>query len=293
VPALFASQIRNKKFILRIAGDYAWEQGAQRFGVGDMLDEFAVNYEKYKWQVKLLKKIQKYVADGAARIVIPSAYLAKIVSDWGVDREKMRVIYNGFHMETIRETPTVLRRKLKLAGSVIISVGRLVPWKGMRKLVEAMPQVISSVPDANLIIIGDGPGKGDLEEVVKTLGLVDKVTLTGKLDQKKVFEYVKASDVFVLNTLYEGFSHQIIETMALGTPVITTAVGGNTEVIRNGENGILVPALAQNELTGAIIGLLLDAKKSAKFARTAKKDVSKFTDEVMLEQITDELKNNK
>jgi glycosyltransferase involved in cell wall biosynthesis len=290
LPALFASQICDKKFILRIAGDYAWEQGTQRFGVIDKLDDFAENYSQYSWQVKFLKKIQTYTARGAEKIIVPSEYLKKIVSAWNVDMEKIRVIYNGFHIESIKETPSVLRKKLKFSGNVIISVGRLVPWKGMRELIDIMPQVINSISDAKLIIIGDGPEKNNLEEAVKNLNINDKVIFAGRLDQKKLFEYIKAADLFVLNTSYEGFSHQIIETMALNTPVITTAVGGNTEVIRNGDNGILVQSGAKNELLEAITGLLLDSKKAETLAKKAKKDVSRFTDEFMLSQISEELK---
>ncbi len=292
LPALFASQIRGKKFFLRIAGDYAWEQGTQRFGVKDSLDDFVGEYQKYPWQVKLFKKIEKYVADGAEKIIVPSVYLQRIVSAWSVDVSKMRVIYNGFHIEPLRETPSALRQKLRLSGSIIVSVGRLVPWKGMKELIEIMPAILPVVPDAKLIIIGDGPEKNSLEETIRFLNISDKITLTGRLAQEKVFQYVKAADLFVLNTLYEGFSHQIIETMALGTPVITTAVGGNPEIIRNTENGVLVSPRAKEGLLEAIMGLLLDPKRAEALAKIAKKDVAKFTDEAMLARISEELKKN-
>ena len=290
LPALFASQIRGKKFILRIAGDYAWEQGTQRFGVTDMLDDFAKSYDKYPWQVKLFKKIEKYVADGTEKIILPSEYLKSIVSTWGVDLQKMKVIYNGFHIEPLKETPSALRKKLYLSGHVIVSVGRLVLWKGMKDLIEIMPAILSVVPDARLVIIGDGPEKNNLEETIKTLNLGDKVIFMGRLNQRELFRYVKAADLFVLNTSYEGFSHQIIETMALGTPIITTAVGGNLEIIRNNENGILVSPGAKEGLLEAITSLLLDPKRAEALSKTAKNDVARFTDEVMLSQISEELK---
>src|SRR3989344_895625 len=141
LPALFASQIRSKKFFLRIAGDYAWEQGTQKFGVMDNLNEFVKSYDKYPWQVKLFKKIEKYVADGAKKIIVPSAYLRGIVFAWGVDVSKMKVIHNGFHMEPISKTPSALRKKLHLSGSIIVSAGRLVSWKGMRALTGIMPAI--------------------------------------------------------------------------------------------------------------------------------------------------------
>ncbi|MDO8579541.1 MAG: glycosyltransferase family 4 protein [bacterium] len=292
LPALFASQIRGKKFFLRIAGDYAWEQGTQRFGVTDNLDDFVKTYDKYPWQVKLFQKIEKYVADGAKKIIVPSTYLRGIVSAWDIDVSKMSVIYNGFHIESLRETPSVLRKKLHLSGSIIVSVGRLVSWKGMKELIEIMPAIIALVPLAQLVIVGDGPEKNNLEETARAFGLGDRVIFTDRLIQQKVFEYVKAADLFVLNTSYEGFSHQIIETMALGTPVITTAVGGNSEIIRNNENGILISPGAKESLLEATVGLLLDPKRAESLAEIAKRDVEKFTDEMMLSNIAKELQKN-
>ena len=232
------------------------------------------------------------MADGAKKIIVPSAYLRGIVFAWGVDVSKMKVIHNGFHMEPISKTPSALRKKLHLSGSIIVSVGRLVSWKGMRELIEIMPAITILVPLAKLVIVGDGPEKNNLAETAKAFGLGDRVIFTGQLIQEKVFEYVKAADLFVLNTSYEGFSHQIIETMALGTPVITTAVGGNPEIIRNNENGILISPGAKESLLEVITGLLLDPKRAETLAKTAKRDVEKFTDEVMLLHLVEELQKN-
>ena len=292
LPALIASQITKKKFIVRIAGDYAWEQGTQRFGVTDMLDDFAKTETRYAWQVKVLKKVQKYVADGADRIIVPSNYLKNIISAWGVVPEKITVVYNGFHVALSKTLRTSVRKKLGLTGSVIVSAGRLVPWKGMKELIETLPHVLKEVPDAQLVIVGDGPERKNLEGVAESLGLSHKVLFTGKLGQTELFDYVKAADVFALNTAYEGMSHQILETMAIGTPVITTAIGGNPEVIVNGRTGIL---LAPNDIpafTKAIIELLSSRAVAVTIAKHAKKAVAAFTDEAMLERITLELTKN-
>lgn len=290
LPALFASQVRSLPLAVKVVGDYAWEQGTQRFGVTDTLDEFARQKSVHSWQVRLLKKIQTYVANGAEHIIVPSKYLKSILVDWGIDSHKIAVIYNGFHMQPVKETPSALRKRLRLDGKVIVTVGRLVPWKGIKELISVMPDVIAAHPDAKLLVIGEGPERTNLEKQVADLGLSGCVAFTGKLPQADMFNYVKASDAFVLNTAYEGFSHQIIETMALGTPIITTAVGGNVEAIRNHENGILVAPGASQSLKEAIIGLLADTKLADKLARNAKKDVAKFTDEIMLETLARTLK---
>ncbi|HEU5114160.1 MAG TPA: glycosyltransferase family 4 protein [Candidatus Paceibacterota bacterium] len=290
LPALFASQIAGKKMVLRVAGDYAWEQGTQRFGVKENLDAFVGRHREYPWQVRLMKRIQTYVAEGASSIITPSKYLKSILVDWGIHPGKVTVIYNGFHMEPVKETPSVLRKHLKWSGKIVITVGRLVPWKGMKEMIEIMPEVRTAHPDARLVIVGDGPEKENLVARAAEMGQSDTVIFEGRLDQKSLFERVKAADAFALFTGYEGFSHQIIETMALGTPVITTSVGGNVEIIRNGENGILVPPGAVQSLKEAVIGLLGDPHKAEMLARTAKKDVAHFTDEIMLDTLAARLK---
>ena len=290
LPALFVSQIRGKALVVKIVGDYAWEQGRQRFAVTDSLDDFSTQYDSYAWQVKLLKKIQKYVADGATAIITPSEYLKSIITNWGVDSSKVAVIYNGFHMDKMDKTPSVLRRALGLSGKVIVSVGRLVPWKGMTLLIEAFAQVREVITDARLVIVGDGPEMDSLKSKVENLKLSDSVVFTGRLEQKKAFEYVKASDVFALNTSYEGFSHQLLETMALGTPIVTTPVGGNVEVIRHEENGLLATLNDKDSFVREMSRLLSDDTFASRLAKKAKKDVMAFTDSVMLDRLAGFLK---
>ncbi len=150
-PALLASQVRGKKFILKIVGDYAWEQSTQRFGVTERLDDFSVTSKKYPWRVKFLKKIQKHVADSANKIVTPSSYLKGIISNWGVDSEKITVIYNAFDFKGLSVGKSVLRHKLGMTGTVIISAGRLVPWKGFSALIESLTEAKKEIPDTEFV----------------------------------------------------------------------------------------------------------------------------------------------
>lgn len=291
LPALLASQVRGKKLVLRVAGDYAWEQGTQRFGVTDMLDAFAMETEKYSLPVRLLKRVQRYVADGATKIIVPSNYLKSILRDWGVDEKKITVVYNGFHVSVPKSLKPSIRKRLGLSGSVILTAGRLVPWKGIKELIEMMPDLIAKTPEANLVVVGSGPQEAELKAKTQELGLDHAVKFVGRLDQKELFEYIKAADIFALNTTYEGLSHQILETMAIGTPVVTTDVGGNPETIRHGKTGVLLAPNDKEGFVEAIAGLLSERAISAMISQAAKKAVAKFTDEAMLENIARELKN--
>ena len=292
-PALLASQVRSKKFILKIVGDYAWEQSTQRFGVTDRLDDFSITSKKYPLRVRFLKKIQKYVADGADKIVTPSNYLKGIISNWGVDVEKITVIYNAFDFKGLSVGKSVLRHKLGVAGTAIISAGRLVPWKGFFVLIEAFAEVKKEIHDAVLYIAGEGPLRAELDKKSADCGISESVIFLGKVPQITLFEYLKAADIFVLNTDYEGFSHQLLETMALGTPIITTPVGGNIELIEGGKTGILVNYNDKLKIADSVTTLVRDPVLAETISRNAKVKVKEFSDERMLGELAIFLKTNK
>ncbi len=292
-PALLASQVRGKKFILKIVGDYAWEQSTQRFDVFDRLDDFSAISKPYSLRVRFLKKIQKYVADGADKIATPSAYLKKIISNWGVDSKKITVIHNAFDFKGLSVGKSVLRHKLGITGTTIISAGRLVPWKGFFALIAALAEVKKEIPDAVLYIAGEGPFRGELEKKTKDMNLSDSVVFLGKVAQDLLFEYVKAADVFVLNTDYEGFSHQLLETMALGTPIITTPVGGNVELIEDELTGLFVEYNDEKKIADEVVRLVRDPVFADEVSKNAKAKVKEFSDERMLSELAVFLKTIK
>lgn len=293
LPALLAAQVLRKKFIVKIVGDYAWEQSVQRFGVKDNLDIFSAHYQKYPWQAKVMKKIEKYVADGAKAIITPSNYLKGIIMNWGVGGDKIHVIYNGFEPYVSRTAKSALRKRYGLYGTTLISVGRLVPWKGFEGLIKAMRSIRAEVPDASLIIVGDGPDKNRLLDTAQREGVQDIVKFAGRLDQRTLFEYIRASDIFVLNTEYEGFSHQLLETMALGTPIITTSVGGNPELIETSKSGILIPYNDEKALIQAILEIIRTPSRALAFSKRGKEKVKEFTDERMLAATADFLNSQR
>jgi len=237
LPVCLACWLRGRDFMLKIVGDYAWEQGQQRFGVSEMLDDFVLSKRKYSWSVRLLKRIQTGVADRAEKIIVPSNYLKNIVSQWGIKKEKIEVIYNAFNPKDFQMTRDQARLELGLNQDekIIISAGRLVPWKGFGTLIDILPEIIKNNPQdkIKLLIVGSGPEKGNLESKIIANNLSDSVKLLGQLDQVSLFKYLKASDLFVLNTSYEGFSHQLLEVMSLGTIALVTNIGGNPELIKN------------------------------------------------------------
>ena len=288
VPACLVARIMRKPFYLKIVGDYAWEQGVQRFGVTDLLDEFSIS-NKYSFPVRMMKRIQTMVARHATKIIVPSKYLKQIVTNWGVDNDRISVVYNAFEPLAPLLRRTELRKKFVFSDKVIISVGRLVPWKGFGGLITVFAELHKNDPSLSLVIIGDGPDRKKLEQQVQNLGLNDKITFTGRLAQHEMLEYIKASDVFVLNTSYEGFSHQLIEVLAVGTPCVTTSVGGNVEIIRDGKNGLLFPYNDLPKLKESIEIILSDKELSAKITIAGQNTVLSYSSDRMLSELVREL----
>jgi glycosyltransferase involved in cell wall biosynthesis len=282
LPALWAAKILGKPFLLKIVGDYAWEQGVARFGVKDDLDTFSLQTKPYGWYVRWLKKIESHVARQAKAIVVPSEYLKKIVSNWGISPDKIVVIYNSFEPPKGLATKEIIRKKMKVTGELVVSAGRLVAWKGFAGLIRLWPEILTKYPEAKLLIIGDGPEKNNLEKLIAELGLFDSVLLTGKLERQLLLVYLKIADVFVLNTGYEGFSHQLLEVASVGTPMVTTNVGGNSEIIKNGVSGLLVEYNNQTELTAGIIKILANPELARRLSTEAVGRVQEFSLERMI-----------
>lgn len=266
LPAFCAAKILGKRFSVRVTGEYAWEQGQARFGVSDSLEEF--QDKKYGFFVECLRFFEHWMVRNADAIIAPSKYLKKIIAGWEVSEKKITVIYNVQSSEINYASYRALsrdeaRKRLHIPynGKIVLSAGRLVPWKGFSELLDCMPGIRDVYPDVVLYIAGDGPDEEKLKAKAVQLKLEASVFFIGRIPHERLALYLRAGDVFVLNSRYEGFSHQLVEALALGIPVITTDVGGNREIIRDQENGIFVPWGDTAALTKEISELLRDSRK--------------------------------
>jgi glycosyltransferase involved in cell wall biosynthesis len=287
LPAALAAGILRKPFVVKIVGDFAWEQGTQRFGVIAQLDDF-VRQERVPFAVACLRVTQTFVARRAKRIIVPSEYLKGIITAWGIDPKKINVIYNSIQLpEAITEPSDKNTSKRS-----VISVGRLVPWKGMDGVIEAVAHIqqfqgetlkSGSLPAVTLTIVDDGPDKERLMKKGAEL-LGDSITFSGRLSHDEVLQAIQSSEIFVLNSSYEGLSHLLIEALMLGSAIIASDAGGNPEVIQNERTGLLVPVGDTKALTAAIERLLTDHELAARLRAAAKESASRFTVPAMIEK---------
>lgn len=285
LPAWFVSMCRRKPFIIRLGGDYAWEQGQQRFGLQEYLDEYTANRKKSPLPVKILAFLQGFVVRRALKVVAPSEYLKSIIATWGVEDAKLVVIYSALFPLEVSSSKETLREQLSYAGTTIVSSGRLVPWKGFVALIEVMQEL----PDATLVLIGDGPEHDILQAKVEALGLAERVRLVGRLSKEALGASIKAADVFVLNTAYEGLSHQLLEVMDLGVPIVTTHVGGNPELIKDGFSGLLVPFDDKEGMKKAIERIVHNEDFRIRLVQNARIRTKDFSQDRVVEQFVERI----
>ncbi len=279
---MVVSRLFKKDYVVRVAGDYAWETAMNRGTTKLGIDEF--QKAKRTGRSAVLHKLQTLVCQRATRISVQSHYFKNIVHGWGVPLEKIHVVNNGVEFKKSELSQEQARKQLAIAGTLLVSVGRLVPWKGFRMLIKIMPKLLTINPFARLVIIGSGPDEKYLASMVRHMGLDRKVFLVGQKSHAELAVYLAAADVFVQNTGYEGFSHQLVEALCAGVPVITTEVGGNPELIDQGKNGFMVRYNDEFEIIEAIKALWSAPAIRAQFIAEGYRTAQRFTIKRMIDE---------
>jgi len=199
------------------------------------------------------RRVRRLLSPLVTEFVTVSRDLARwLTSDVGILPAKITQIYNG--VDTDRFSPGnrhEARESLGLPRGPIVmgTVGRLDPVKDHRGLIEAF-HGLAGRQDTQLLIVGDGPCRPELERLTGELGLRGRVRLLGERDDINVI--LRALDVFILPSLGEGISNAILEAMATGLPVVATRVGGNSELVDDGVSGFLVPSRSTGSLAAAL-----------------------------------------
>jgi len=176
----------------------------------------------------------------------------------GFRPDRIEVIPNGIDPPRYTGNGDVgqLRRTLGLdpCRRYIACVARFHPVKDHRTLLRAFSTVAAKLPDVDLLLVGDGPLRQDLEQQVQDAGLQERVMFLGV--RSDVPDILRAVDVFTLSSVSEAASITLLEAMAASRPVVVTAVGGNVEQVRDGLEGLLVPRGDHDRLAGSLIRVL-------------------------------------
>ena len=186
------------------------------------------------------------------------AGLERYVRIGAVPRHKIRYIPNGVdtaHFKPDPEIRVALRRELGLENLFIwLAVGRFDPQKDYPNLVRAFARVVVEEPNTVLLIAGDGPLRPSVEELVRELRLEGSVRFLGI--RRDMPQLMNAADAYVMSSAWEGMANVLLEASASALPIVATDVGGNGEIVIDGETGFLVPPKNPNKLAQAMLRLM-------------------------------------
>jgi len=205
----------------------------------------------------------------ADRVIVNSGATRREEVAAGFPPERLDHVPNGVRLAA---DPAPERRALALPeGPLVLSVGQLEAVKGQRYLIEAWPAVRAAVPNATLLLLGNGSLRAELEEWTRRTGVAASVHFLGF--RELTLPYLLACDLLVQPSLTEGMPNSVLEAMAARRPVVATRTGGLPELVSDGETGILVPPADPQALAGAIVALLADSERRATMGEAAARRV--------------------
>lgn len=207
---------------------------------------------------------------GVVPVGISDTVADTIAATHHLKRDRIPVVYNGVDCRRY-DLPHVPSDTLN-----IVTVGTVYKVKNYPFLVDCFAQLHATHPETRLTIVGTGPQRGLLHQQIEALGLSDAVTITGTVGN--VEDYLAAADIYAASSLFEGLPLSILEAMAAGLPVVSTNVGGVPDIVRHGENGILVPAGDKEAYVAALTRLAEQADTRTAYAARSR-ELSKNYDE--------------
>lgn len=204
---------------------------------------------------RLPRRMILWAVDRCAGVTAVCQALKDRLVEVGAPAEKIRVVLHGVDPDLFQPVDREsVRRRLGLAGRILLSVGHLTKRKGHHLAIQALPEL----PDTTLLIAGDGWMEGELRELARSLGVEDRVRLLGHVEQEDLKEYYGVADALVLASSREGIANVLIESMACGTPVIATPVWGTPEAVTVPAAGVLMRDRSAGALVEAARRLFAD-----------------------------------
>lgn len=181
--------------------------------------------------------------------------------------KKVTVVYNGINSDNFK-SKTLYRKYNANNGFIIGAVGTLQHQKDYITMIDVINKVASRFPGIVLQIMGEGPERKNIEDYIKKLKLEKHVELKGNV--KNIPSVLCDLDIYLMTSLWEGFSVALIEAMAVGLPIVATDVGGNGEAIINEQSGLIVPVKDVNAISNAIESLIVETEKAEQYGMSAK-----------------------
>lgn len=256
--------------VVKLVSDPAYER-ARRWGLfGGSLEEFQA---APGGALAALRRLRTLSLRRAARVIVPSAYLAGLARGWGLAQERLLVVPNAAPLDP---PPAV-----EVDASTLVFAGRLTAQKSLDVAIDALAEL----DGLRLVVVGDGPERAALERRAADAGLNGRVVFMGPAPRAEVLRALAGAYAAVLPSAWENLPHAAVEALAAGTPVVAAAVGGVPEVVRDGENGLLVPPGSPAAFAEALRRLAADPALRERLSRAARASVEELAPAVVYARI--------
>jgi len=265
--------LARRPYVVKLTADPAFERSRRRGLISGNVDEFQRSGGGAS--VALLRFARDLELRHAAHVFTPSIYLRELALRWGVTPARVSVLPNPAPALPALRPREELRRAFGLNGATIAFAGRLTAQKSLERALEA----VAGVDGVKLVIAGEGPDRVRLEGRAEAAGLGNRVRFLGAQPRQRVVELFHAADATILSSSWENFPHTVVEALAVGTPVLAMEAGGVSEVVRDGVNGLLVPAGDTRALADAIHRYFTDEKLRERLRAAAVESVADYAPE--------------
>jgi glycosyltransferase involved in cell wall biosynthesis len=281
--AALGAGLARRPLVAKVTTDEAYER-ARRSGrfAGDL-----AAFQSWDGGVRTgaLRRTRTAAVRRARHVFFPSSYLRDVALGWGLDPARVSVLPNPAPEVADLPPRAALRAELGLDGWSLAFAGRLTAAKALDVGLTA----VARTPGVTLVVVGDGADRSALERLAAQLGLDGRVRFLGARPRADVLRLFRAADAVLLSSAWENFPHAVVEALAVGTPVIATAVGGVPEVVSDGANGLLVPPGDADALAGAIGRLVEDEALRSRLSAAAAPSVEPYAADRLYARVEEEL----
>ncbi len=227
---------------------------------------------------KILETLAERLLAKKIDVIITNTFAARnYMLSYKIPEKKIRVIHNGIDPELydFSATKEEIRKQLSIPEhkALIGTIGRMMPQKNHVMFVEVAREILRKRNDVHFVLVGDGELRHNIEALISKYGLCELFTLTGQRDD--IPQLLRAFDIFILTSLWEGLPNVIMEAMCARLPVVATDVGGVSELINHGENGFLVPPDDACAMFDAVNRLIDDEELRIKFGHAGRGKIEK------------------
>ena len=271
IETYFACLISRRKYVLKIPGDHVWELSKNRGWTNKNIEEF--QSEKLNPIQKVFRILNNLSLKNAEFVISPSNQLAIFAKNWGVKDEKIRTIYNCVNPDRFKRI-YVSKKQFDL-----ITVCRLVPWKGLEELIECSIKL-----NLKLLIVGDGPLLYKLKSLASGWPL--NISFMGITENRKMSDILNSAKIFVLNSEFEATSYALIEAKMCGLPVLAKETDGSLTLVQNDIDGLVYSSGKGISLEGAISKLINNKELIDSFGSESRKDaLLRFNEQINFARI--------